>query len=127
MNSVYCTSCGSKIEYSYPKPKFCSSCGTNLSPDNSPQIPQRTSNSEVISEDETNATSIPNMSKLDFDVDYGMPSIIKGGDLIENPSAPQPKLNRTPPKSNNTQSNKDIIMDSMNECRPQSKPTDVNG
>ena len=28
MNHIFCTECGNKIEYSYSKPKFCSSCGS---------------------------------------------------------------------------------------------------
>ena len=31
MNKIFCVSCGFKILYEINKPKFCSSCGTNIS------------------------------------------------------------------------------------------------
>lgn len=129
MNSVYCTSCGAKIEYSYPKPKFCSSCGTSMSPEVS-QMPSKSSaaQSQTLQEDETNVERVPNINQLSYDVDYGMPNIIKGKEIIENPSAPAPRISRAPSnKSNATQSEKDVIMESMQACRNQGKPTELNG
>ena len=129
MNSVYCTSCGAKIEYSYPKPKFCSSCGTSMYPEVS-QMPSKSSvaQTQPLQEDETNIERVPNISQISYDVDYGMPNVIKGKEMIENPSAPAPRISRAPSnQSNATQSKKDVIMESMQSCRNQDKPTELDG
>lgn len=129
MNSVYCTSCGSKVEYSYPKPKFCSSCGCSMfAEDKKMSSKSSASRTQSLQEDETNIEIVPDIRHLSYDVDYGLPSIIKGKDMIENPSAPAPRINRsTPNKNNTTQSKKEIIKESMQSCRPQGKPTELNG
>ena len=83
---------------------------------------------QVLQEDETNVDRVPEIRNISYDVDYGMPNIIKGKDMIENPSAPTERINRSAPNNNNdTQSEKDIIMESMQSCRTQGKPTELNG
>lgn len=129
MNSVYCTSCGFKVEYSYPKPKFCSSCGESLFSEAKKMQSQSSANrAQDLQEDETNVERVPEIRNISYDVDYGMPNVIKGKDMIENPSAPVPRINRSAPNNNNvTQSEKDVIMESMQSCRNQGKPTELNG
>jgi len=94
------------------------------------QMPSKSSaaQSQTLQEDETNVERVPNINQLSYDVDYGMPNIIKGKEIIENPSAPAPRISRAPSnKSNATQSEKDVIMESMQACRNQGKPTELNG
>ncbi len=129
MNSVYCTSCGSKVEYSYPKPKFCSSCGCSMFAEDE-KTPRKSSatRTQTLQEDETSLERVPNIKSFSYDVDYGLPSIIKGKDIVENPSSPAPRINRSAPnKSNATQSKKEIIAESMQSCRSKDKPTELNG
>ena len=83
---------------------------------------------QPLQEDETNIERVPNISQISYDVDYGMPNVIKGKEMIENPSAPAPRISRAPSnQSNATQSKKDVIMESMQSCRNQDKPTELDG
>lgn len=73
MNHVFCTECGSKIEYSYSKPKFCSGCGAKCGG----AISKRENKSVVVeheslAEDETSIDEVPNIRGLAVDTEsYG--------------------------------------------------------
>lgn len=84
MNHVFCTECGSKIEYSYAKPKFCSNCGAKTSalgidslktPKNN--LFKKNSASEFIeeeslAEDETSIDEVPDITSLAVETEsYG--------------------------------------------------------
>ena len=69
----YCLHCGHKQELK--SANFCSSCGEPLSGKVS-TTHQKSSKSKAISEDETDATSVPNIEKLDVDVE--LPSNVMG-------------------------------------------------
>lgn len=77
MSSIFCTSCGAKMEFVGVKPKFCSSCGQSMTPSGMPSknsIPKTASvarEETSIAEDETNYDRVPNISKLEYDCDYG--------------------------------------------------------
>ena len=69
---IYCQKCGNGTEYSFDKPKFCSGCGSSFSTVSSvaakitkpsPRITQ------VDEEEEISVERVPNISKLDFDID----------------------------------------------------------
>ncbi len=74
MQKTYCSSCGSKVEYSLNKPKFCSSCGEPLGVMSmAKKITRRGSigsPQEEVHGDETNYAHVPNIGKLEYDVDY---------------------------------------------------------
>jgi len=66
MNHVFCTECGNKIEYSYSKPKFCSSCGSkcgNIS-ENSERKIKQPEIEESLADDETSIDEIPHIESL---------------------------------------------------------------
>lgn len=89
MNYIFCANCGSKIQYAYSKPNFCSKCGdkcgsgshssakTNLSKETS------TKNSNVdLDEDETNIDYLPDIGdNLDYDVEQYDNNIFTIGSL----------------------------------------------
>jgi predicted RNA-binding Zn-ribbon protein involved in translation (DUF1610 family) len=80
MQKTYCTSCGSKVEYSLAKPKFCSSCGEPLGliAHSKTRTARTTSGDGEISDgDSTSYAHVPNVSKLQYDVDYGDLSLKK--------------------------------------------------
>jgi len=69
---IYCQKCGSGLEYVLNKPKFCSNCGFSFSAASSPipkvikNIPKITQNED---EEEIGTERVPDISKLDFDID----------------------------------------------------------
>ena len=84
MNHVFCTECGSKNEYSYSKPKFCSNCGTKTGAvgiDSAKRSKKDLFNrglvsefveDESLAEDETSVDEVPNISRLAVDTEsYG--------------------------------------------------------
>jgi len=69
MNHIFCTECGNKIEYSYSKPKFCSSCGSkcgNISENsgNSIRKIKQPEIEESLADDETSIDEIPHIQSL---------------------------------------------------------------
>ena len=62
MSSKYCIHCGHKQEGKFAK--FCSKCGQSLNPSFS--ISKK--GSQPISEDETDASEVPHIDKIDVDV-----------------------------------------------------------
>lgn len=77
MNHVFCTECGSKIEYSYSKPKFCSGCGSKCG---GVSVVARDAVTKVggerieesLADDETSINELPNVNKLEVETEsYG--------------------------------------------------------
>lgn len=98
MQTIFCTECGAKNEYSGAKPKFCSSCGTLMEKtassgvkpqaDKKPvarksagsfkeQMEARKQSRSSLSEDETDIDHVPNISSLSYE-------ITKSGNTIHN-------------------------------------------
>lgn len=98
MQTIFCTECGAKNEYSGAKPKFCSSCGTPMEKTASsgakPQVAKkptarksagsfreqmetRKESRDSLSEDETDIDHVPNISSLSYE-------ITKSGNTIHN-------------------------------------------
>ena len=74
----YCSQCGSKHEYKFSPPKFCSNCGSPVgvaSLNESKPLDRSASShrkSQAINEDETDAEEVPNISKLEYEIeDFG--------------------------------------------------------
>lgn len=70
---LYCQKCGSGTEYSFDRPKFCASCGGSFGgvqprPKTQVQRPSRITPDE---DSEEGNERVPDIKKLDFDIDVG--------------------------------------------------------
>lgn len=96
---IYCQKCGNGTEYSFDKPKFCSGCGLNFSIASS-HIPKiikpAKSITQIEEEEEISIERIPNISKLEFDIDIKSNRGAKLNNLIgtHNGESSEPGSNR---------------------------------
>jgi len=91
MRSIFCTNCGTKMEYSSEKPKFCSSCGESMSASSvgsisssktrSPSRKKPAAISEV-GEDSTDATEVPHLTNFEYDIDVPQNNIFNLGNIL---------------------------------------------
>jgi len=73
MSHIFCYNCGVKIEYNFAKPNFCSKCGTSFGGQQQSQAaveqaPSQTKAS-VVSDDETDAEFVPQLRRLDVEIE----------------------------------------------------------
>ncbi len=70
---TYCQKCGSGTEYSFDKPKFCVNCGNSFSSIHNIVKPTKTVNYNKVTpnreEEEISQERVPDINKLDFDID----------------------------------------------------------
>jgi len=84
----YCTECGHKVEYVGSLPKFCSSCGADMS-GGSKSIKRvaknsiASSKSGLVGQDETDATFVPDIGKLQYTVESLPQNRVTFGDLLK--------------------------------------------
>tara|TARA_R110002020_G_scaffold207146_1_gene412543 strand:- start:17268 stop:17612 length:345 start_codon:yes stop_codon:yes gene_type:complete len=104
MQTIFCTECGAKNEYSGAKPKFCSSCGTPMSPGANKtkqskvekkstsskkassfreQMEARKKSRDSLQEDETDIEEVPNISSLSYEITKGGNTIHNFNDIID--------------------------------------------
>ena len=74
----FCSECGTKAEYKFSPPKFCSNCGASMGgtkverPTTPSREVSRTNKIQAISDSETDAEYVPDISKLEYEIDtYG--------------------------------------------------------
>ena len=68
----FCTDCGKKVEYKFNPPKFCSDCGSPFGSSYANEdlpINRKVKKIEALSEDETDAESVPRITKLEYEID----------------------------------------------------------
>ena len=68
----FCTDCGKKLEYKFSPPKFCSDCGSPIGIASlNESSPRRTISKKIValSDDETDAESVPYIQKLEYEID----------------------------------------------------------
>jgi hypothetical protein len=97
MNHVYCTECGSKMEYSYSKPKFCSNCGNKCGSDSqslNKSSLNESNSSESLSDDETSVNEVPDISKLDVDYESHGNHVFSFESLVEGKADSKPARKR---------------------------------
>lgn len=112
MLSTYCQECGSKNEYRFSKPKFCSNCGHPLSGEESvkpkQKVPPRKAQAQRIEsdfdEEGTEVYEVPELSQLEYDIEVSSNASFSMGSLFKNvrtdtESAP-PKKKRGRPRKN---------------------------
>lgn len=103
MQTIFCTECGAKNEYSGSKPKFCSSCGTpmgtapkkTIKQEKKPEVRRRKPGSfkeqmearknsrDSTSEDETDIDFVPEISSLSYEITQEGNAIYKFNDIID--------------------------------------------
>jgi hypothetical protein len=75
MSQIFCSSCGTKHQYTYSQPKFCSNCGQSFGASFLPQKKQETSAKYDIDEEDeddgenTNVQHVPNIRNLQVDIE----------------------------------------------------------
>lgn len=85
---LYCQKCGSGTEYSFDRPKFCASCGGSFghSSISAQAAKQRTVPAPKITrkeeEDDQEVERVPDISKLDFEIDVSQRKGEKIGSLV---------------------------------------------
>ena len=73
----YCSDCGAKHEYKFSPPKFCSNCGSPMGVAQNESKPlsrsvESSRKSQSINDSETDAEFVPDISKLEYEIeDYG--------------------------------------------------------
>lgn len=111
MLSTYCQHCGSKNEYRFNKPKFCSNCGQPLAGE--AVTPKQTikpkkkqvSISQDLDEDGTDIYEVPEITSLAYEIDVSNHGNFNLGSLFGNQpiesQQPAPKPKRGRPRKNN--------------------------
>ena len=102
MAHLFCHSCGAKLSYAHAKPNFCGKCGIQLnslasttSTNTSAGAPVL-EKSVVISQDETDAESVPAISNFEVEVQASDKSPMTFGSLVgESTKSDQARAKRT--------------------------------
>lgn len=124
MASLFCTECGSKNLYTLNKPKFCQSCGNPVGASISRAKVNLVKSTHLEPEEENE--SFRNISKLDYNVDYGNNQVTLG-DVLNNPMNPR-ELSYSDKKIKGYKklSKKAFEQESTAECG-SSRSTDIDG
>jgi hypothetical protein len=75
MLSTYCQQCGSKNEYRFTKPKFCSNCGESLTGDKDESLAARKVKPEPkkmetdFDEEGTDVYEVPEISQFEYEIE----------------------------------------------------------
>ena len=112
MLSTYCQHCGSKNEYRFNKPKFCSNCGQPLSGEKILKQEPKTKEKKVsvsqdLDEEGTDIYEVPELSSLAYEIDFSDKGSFRLGSLFNSQtkesqqSAPTSKPKRGRPRKNN--------------------------
>ena len=90
MISKYCKKCGHDNKYVGVLPKFCSGCGSSLSEVNTGPVRNVVSKSiaskkpsVVLGEDETDIEYVPDIGRLQYNVEVPQSRTIKMGDILK--------------------------------------------
>jgi hypothetical protein len=112
MLSTYCQHCGSKNEYRFEKPKFCSKCGESFSGEVSKaskpkarQVPEAKRIESDFDEEGTEIYEVPEISRLEYDIEpidshssFTLGSLFKNSEV--KPHSVEPKKKRGRPRKN---------------------------
>lgn len=97
----FCSECGTKVEYKFSPPKFCSNCGApmGVAHVNESKPIDRNVNStrkiKAIADDETDAEFVPEISKLEYEIDTFGSNIIQNIGSLAGKTPPTRKKNNT--------------------------------
>jgi predicted amidophosphoribosyltransferase len=87
MSHLFCHSCGTKLSYAHAQPNFCAKCGQPLnsstaSSHNTAEGLNTLKESVVVSQDETDASSVPSIGKLQVEYDTSDHNSFTLGSLV---------------------------------------------
>ena len=89
MASIFCPECGGKNSYTLKRPNFCQSCGETFAAFGMSRASVSEPSLKVTAE-EDEETPIPNLSKLEYDIDMSASATkITLEDLVNNPLNPK--------------------------------------
>jgi len=78
---MFCTECGNKMSFALSKPNFCSKCGVTTGPVSKSSLSKPKFVEEELSDDETSIDFIPDIDRLEFDVEQYDENIFTLGSL----------------------------------------------
>jgi len=129
MTSIFCPECGAKNSYTLKRPNFCQSCGETFAAFGmSNASTPKPSLKVTAGEDEE--TPIPNLSKLEYDIDMSASATkITLEDLVNNPLNPKDITYKTTANANyKKMTQEEFLKISQAECATsQGKSRDVSG
>ena len=146
MNSVYCSSCGGKVEYLLKVPTFCSHCGVNMGGAVQKSIPRAAQSNASMQADEdpegTDVNHVASLNGLQYEVDGDFGGIGRShgtlGSLFNNAAAmqgesdvePNTPLSSSPPAKDTPKPSATpkikAVEQSIKDCKSSAdKPVDV--
>lgn len=110
MPSTYCQNCGSKHDYKFEKPNFCTNCGSSMNEARSESLKlksKRAPESQTksnLDEEGTEIYEVPDISNLEYEIDIPQSSFSLGSLFsnvqTEHHEAPAKKPRGRPRKKN---------------------------
>lgn len=89
MTSIFCPECGAKNSYTLKRPNFCQSCGETFAAFGMSRASASKPSLKVTAK-EDEETPIPNLSKLEYEIDMSASATkITLEDLVNNPLNPK--------------------------------------
>ena len=98
MNHLFCHSCGGKLSYNLAKPNFCGKCGQQLNMSAAANVVKEASTVEksaILSEDETDATSVPHIANFQVEYSAGQSPVTLGSLIGEQSGLDHKKKRRS--------------------------------
>ncbi len=122
MNSEFCMQCGSKVEFGLKAPNFCPSCGSKF---NENAEASSSTNQEPL-EPESEPTSIPRISKLEYSIGDSAGPVTFGDLAAQTQSSSQPYQKAPARPAPPVNKGEDILKTTISECASARQPRDVS-
>jgi len=125
MASLFCPQCGAKNMYTLKKPNFCQGCGETFSAFGMGNPAPQQSNAELSSTEE----SIPNISKLQYELDIPKNNVNSFESLVSNPIKPEDvSYSAGAVKKRKKMTKEEFLKQSQAECSSsRGRFTDIGG
>ena len=132
MASIFCPECGAKNGYALKKPNFCQGCGEAFAPFGMTQVSSAAkhgSSTAQTVERSSEGERVPNLSRLEYDIDAGASSKVSFESLVNNPLNPKDLTSPAQVQGNHTKLSKDEFLKvSQAECSSaRGKFKDIGG
>jgi len=126
MNVEFCIDCGTRLEYTLNKPKFCSSCGIPMGPTAlvSPAEISEATDIETLGE----SGGVPSISKLEYSIDTGQKRMTFGDLMSRASDDPNDTYQRIGSRPKPPALSSDAALkQSIEQCRSAREPLDLGG